>query len=57
MCMNFIEFYEKVQQMKSELTKQELDLEDVKVGYTRATGENIIVAMSSDTNVVSYFKW
>ena len=55
--MNFIEFYEKVQQMKSELTKQELDLEDVKVGYTKATGENIIVAMSSDTNVVSYFKW
>ena len=55
--MNFIEFYENVTKMKDELMKQGHDLKDIKVGYTRATGEKMIVAMSSDYNVASYFKW
>ena len=55
--MNFTEFYGKVQQMKKELEDKGLNPDDVKIGYTRATGDNIITAMSSDYIVASYFKW
>ena len=55
--MNFKEFYNKVEQMKTELEDKNIDFEDVKIGYTKSTGENIIVALKGDYNVVSYFKW
>ena len=55
--MNFTEFYSKVQTMKQELEDKGINPEDVKIGYTRATGENIITAMSSEYTVASYFKW
>lgn len=55
--MNFVEFLEKVEQMKTELEEKGLDPKNVRVGYTRATGDNIIVAMSGDYTVASYFKW
>ena len=55
--MNFKQFYNKVEQMKTELEDKNLDFEDVKIGYTKSTGENIIVALKGDYNVVSYFKW
>ena len=55
--MNFLDFKHKVTQMEKELKEKGIDLEDVKIGYTKATGENIIVAMSGDYTVTSYFKW
>jgi DNA-binding protein YbaB len=57
MIMNFKEFYENVEKMKTELENKNIDFEDVKIGYTKSTGENIIVALKGDYNVVSYFKW
>ena len=55
--MNVQEFYDNVLKMKQELEKKDLDFKDVKIGYTKSTGENIIVAMSSEYTVASYFKW
>lgn len=55
--MNFKQFYENVEKMKTELEDKNIDFEDVKIGYTKSTGENIIVALKGDYNVVSYFKW
>ena len=55
--MNFVEFLENVEQMKTELEEKGLDPKKVRVGYTRATGDNIIVAMSGDYTVASYIKW
>ena len=55
--MNFVEFLENVEQMKTELEEKGLDPKKVRVGYTRATGDNIIVAMDGDYTVASYFKW
>ena len=55
--MNFKEFQKKVSEMEHELQEKNVNPEDVKIGYTKATGDNIIVALSSDTNVVAYFKW
>ena len=55
--MNFKQFYTKVEQMKTELEDKNIDFEDVKIGYTKATYKNIIVALKGDYNVVSYFKW
>ena len=55
--MNFNEFQRKVEHMGIELQEKNIDPNDVKISYTRATGENIIVAMTSDTNVAAYFKW
>ena len=54
--MNFTEFYEKVENMKTELKQEDITPEDVKISYTKATGEHIIVAMKGNV-VVSYFKW
>ena len=52
--MNFEQFYENVEKMKTELEDKNIDFEDVKIGYTKSTGE---VALKGDYNVVSYFKW
>ena len=55
--MNFKQFYTKVEQMKTELEDKNIDFEDVKIGHAKYSGENIIVALKGDYNVVSYFKW
>ena len=55
--MNFNDFKHKVMEMEKELEEKGINLADVKIGYTKATGENIIVAMSGDYTVASYFKW
>lgn len=54
--MNFKEFYENVEKMKYELQEQFINAEDVRISYTKATGENIICAIKG-SRVVSYFKW
>ena len=55
--MNFLDFKYKVKEMELELRDKGIKETEVKISYTRATGENIIVAMTSDTNVAAYFKW
>lgn len=57
--MNFVEFKQKVNDMEKELKEKDIDPVDAKIGYTRATGEHIIVAIVSDSEytVASYFKW
>ena len=55
--MDFKEFYENVEKMKYDLQEKCINAEDVKIGYTKSTGEHIIVALKGDYNVVSYFKW
>ena len=54
--MNFVEFYENVQNLKNELMKQGLSLEDVQISYTKFDGKDCIWALDGD-NVVAYFKW
>ena len=55
--MNFTEFYSKVQTMKQELEDKGINPEDVKIGYTRATGDNIIVAlMVANVKAIRYKK-
>ena len=54
--MDFIDFYYKVKEMGHELEEKGIKPTDVKIGYTKATGEHIIVAMKGSM-VVSYFKW
>lgn len=54
--MNFAEFNKKVEDMKLDLEQQGVTPEDVKISYTKSTGEHIIVAMKGNM-VVSYFKW
>lgn len=55
--MNFNEFQKKVDEMGCKLQEENVNPEDVKIGYTKATGENIIVALKSEYIVVAYFKW
>ena len=55
--MNFLDFKYKFKEMEHDIQKKGFNLTDVKIGYTKATGDNIIVALSTDTNVVAYFKW
>ena len=55
--MNFNDFKHKVKGMEKELEEKGINPEDVKISYTKATGENIIVAMSGEYTVASYFKW
>lgn len=54
--MNFQEFYENVEKMKHELQERSVDLEDVKITYTRFDGNDCIWAMKDD-KILSYFKW
>lgn len=55
--MNFLEFKQKVEAMEHKLEEKGINPDDVKIGYTKATGDNIIVALKGDYTVVAYFKW
>ena len=55
--MNVQEFYDNVLTMMKELEEKGIDFSQVKISYTRASGENIIAAMDDDCNIHSYFKW
>ena len=54
--MNFIEFKRKITNMEKELKEKDIDPVDVEIGYLKASGDNIFVAIKDDT-VASYFKW
>ena len=54
--MNFKQFYENVEKMKTELEDKNIDFEDVKIEYTKFDGNNCLWAMKGD-EIVSYFKW